>query len=269
MKKAIRKFLRNSGYDIFKIYDGNLKAYNGKSDTPGLTFHPTPIGNYYLPEDWGTDFEWMSYCMRRGAFSDSYVIDLARKYIKPGTAVIDLGANFGQMSIEFSRITGDNGAVYSFEAQEKVFKIFSKNIAANNRKNIKAFYNAVYNKSGETLFFPDADMSVHQSLGSFGIDPNSKKGTEVKTITIDSLNIEQPVSFMKVDIQGSDLFAMQGAIETIKKHKMPIVFEFEQQFQEQFNTSFQDYVDFVNEIGYRFAETHKNYYDINYLICPK
>jgi hypothetical protein len=44
---------------------------------------------------------------------------------------------------------------------------------------------------------------------------------------------------------------------------MPIIFEFEQRFQAEFRTSFQDYVDFVNSISYRFEKTVSN---INYLI---
>ena len=57
-----------------------------------------------------------------------------------------------------------------------------------------------------------------------------------------------------------------GAVETIKRHRMPIIFEFEQQFQAEFGTSFQDYVDFVNSISYRFENTVLN---INYLIVPR
>ena len=71
---------------------------------------------------------------------------------------------------------------------------------------------------------------------------------------------------MKVDVQGCDLFAMQGATETIKKHQMPILFEFEQQFQMEYQTSFQDYVEFVDSIKYKFVEVILNN---NYLIMPK
>jgi SAM-dependent methyltransferase len=56
---------------------------------------------------------------------------------------------------------------------------------------------------------------------------------------------------MKVDVQGSDLFAMRGARETIRKHCMPIVFEFEALFQEEFGTSWTMYEEFIREIGYR------------------
>ena len=81
-----------------------------------------------------------------------------------------------------------------------------------------------------------------------------------------SININTPISFMKVDIQGSDLFALRGAVDTIKRHRMPIIFEFEQQFQAEFGTSFQDYVDFVNSISYRFERLVM---DINYVIVPR
>jgi hypothetical protein len=102
-------------------------------------------------------------------------------------------------------------------------------------------------------------------LNCFSTSLNATAGRTVKTLTIDRLNINTPISFMKVDIQGSDLFALRGAVETIKRHRMPIIFEFEQQFQAEFRTSFQDYVDFVNSISYRFA---KLVMDINYLIVP-
>jgi hypothetical protein len=67
-------------------------------------------------------------------------------------------------------------------------------------------------------------------------------------------------------VQGGDLFAMQGAIETIKKYKMPILFEYEYHFQDEFNYRFQDYVDFVLSIDYRFDRVINGH---NFLILPK
>jgi len=55
---------------------------------------------------------------------------------------------------------------------------------------------------------------------------------------------------MKVDIQGGDLQAMQGAVATIARNKMPIVFEYQYRFEAQYKLSFQAYVDFVGQIGY-------------------
>jgi len=78
--------------------------------------------------------------------------------------------------------------------------------------------------------------------------------------------INATVSFMKVDIQGGDLFALRGATKTIGKNKMPIVFEFEYELQDDFNLKFQDYINFVSSIDYEFTRVLAGN---NYLILPK
>ena len=262
MRKQIRKFLRKRGYDIVKI-EKPVKPFKGESKYEQYSYHPTPIGNYYLPK--GIQNDIIAYYMERGQFFEPEVIGLAKKFIKPGTIVLDIGANFGQMSVAFAELVGDAGKVYSFEAQKLVFDVLSNNAAANYPDRIQPFYAAVYNEAGKKMVFPDPDFSQFTTYGSFGFGSNNSEGTEVTSITIDSLNFDKPISFMKVDVQGCDLFAMQGATETIRKHRMPILFEFEQQFQEQFNTNFQQYVDFARSINYRFSETILN---INFLLLP-
>ena len=71
---------------------------------------------------------------------------------------------------------------------------------------------------------------------------------------------------MKIDVQGSALAAKQGAENTIAKYKMPIIFEYEEPFQKDLNTSFQDYIEFVNDIDYKFVKT---VLQTNFLIVPK
>lgn len=262
IRDAIRGYLNKKGYEIIKKpYIGD--KYPSKIEGDALYFQ-TPIGNYYLPADAVKDG--IADTMSRGKVFDVEIVELAKQYIRAGTAALDVGGNFGQMAILFSKFVGDNGKVYVFEAQDKVFEYLNKNIAANNCKNIVSKDGAVYNVNDKILIFPEPDISVVNPYGANAINPKLKAGREVKTFTIDSMNIQEKVSFMKVDIQGSDLFALQGAKNTIIKNKMPIIFEFEQQFQEQFGTSFQDYVDFVNEIGYKFEKTIM---DINYLIVPR
>jgi FkbM family methyltransferase len=130
--------------------------------------------------------------------------------------------------------------------------------------NVTTIGKAVHEVAGKQVYFPDQDFARFSSFGSYGIDPNAKTGRAVQTVTIDSLGIEEPISFMKVDVQGCDLFALRGARETILRNKMPIVFEYEEQFQPEFKTTFQDYVDFVLSIDYRFVKTIDS---INFLIA--
>ena len=264
IKKGLRFIANRFGFDFIKTEKYRIGTrFRKKSSDPFLDYFETPNGNYYLPKNNNGDI--VANAMKEGRLFDEEIVNLAKRYIKPNTCIIDIGANFGQMAIEFSKIDR-SCKVYAFEAQKMVFDILQKNIQSNNAENISAFYNAVYNQHNKDFLFPVPDLKRFPSYGSYGIDLNAEEGIAVKSITIDSIDFDMPISFMKIDIQGSDLAAMQGAVNTIKKHKMPIVFEYEEQFQDEFNTTFQDYVEFVAGIGYKFVKTIQG---INFLIVPK
>jgi FkbM family methyltransferase len=267
IKRLIRNFLNRRNYEIIKQpYKGD--KYPNVSDNKNEYYCETPIGKYYLPNNF--ELDGVAKTLVRGKYFEPEIIETAKKYITKGSTVLDIGANFGQMSIEFSKLVGNEGKVYSFEAQNFVFNFTKKNFDANICSNVTLFENAVHNKDGETLYFPQHDLSETSIFkgapySGLALISDSENGVGVKTITIDSLNIETAISFIKVDVQGADLFAMQGAMQTILKHKPTIIFEFEQPVQENFQTNFNDYVEFVRSINYKFIDVVS---EINYVIAP-
>ena len=103
MKKLIRNFLNRRNYEIIK------QAYIGDKypnlSTDRSEYHcQTPIGNYHLPMP--VEIDSVAGTLARGNFFEPQIIALGKKYIKNGSTVIDMGANFGQMSIEFSKFAG-------------------------------------------------------------------------------------------------------------------------------------------------------------------
>jgi FkbM family methyltransferase len=236
---------------------------SGRFPDKPVRFYRTPTGRYYLPADSRRDV----ICREivAGRLFEPEVVEVAKEYVKEGSVVLDVGANVGQMALQFSRFVGEKGLVYAFEADDYVFNILEQNVKANHRHNIRPFFGAVYDCTGRTMYYPVQDFKRFGSYGSYGLDPRATAGRSVTTLRVDDLDIQMPISFMKVDVQGSDLFALRGAVETIRAHQMPIVFEFEQQFQEEFGTTFQDYVDFVSDISYKVVRT---VYNINYVIVP-
>jgi FkbM family methyltransferase len=225
--------------------------------------YETRTGIYYLP-DIETDV--VINAMRSGEIFEEEIVQAARQYIRKGSCVVDLGANFGQMTLLFSQLVGDTGQVYAVEADDFVFSVLQQNIRANGRSNVTPLLGAVHEQDDLTLFYPTPDFKRFGAFGSYGIDPTATSGRTVRTFTIDSLNIERDISFMKVDVQGCDLFAMRGARKTIERFRMPIVFEYEAQFQKEFGTSFEDYSGFVDSIDYRIKDVIGR---INYLIVPR
>ena len=136
--------------------------------------------------------------------------------VESGDTVIDAGACWGDTAVYFAQRAGKSGKVYSFEFEDRNLEVFNKNLEYNpsfsNAVCIKQ--NAVWNKSGEKLSFNDGGPGT-------SLMDQSKPGTkEVGTISIDDLVVNDKLSsvdFIKMDIEGAEGHALEGAIETIKK----------------------------------------------------
>lgn len=224
---------------------------------------PTSTGNWWLPVDDLGKTDPSVAAIICGQVCDPAVVEEARLHIKPGTVVLDLGSNFGQMAVLFSKMTGPDGAVHAFEANPFVAAILRMNRKENGAENIVVHECAVWHRTGDRLVYEDPVPGRFRSYGSYGITPNASNGHATNSQAIDDLAIEGPISFIKVDVQGSDLFAMMGARKTICASRAPVIFEFESLFQEEFGTSLSQYMDFVESIGYCYT---KNVSEANYLI---
>ena len=141
--------------------------------------------------------------------------------------MLDISANFGQMSVIFWDLVEPQREGVSFDADDFVFRLLEKNVGANKREGrIVPVFGAVHNVPNETLYFPVQDFKRFATYGSYGIAYRTNGGRPVPTLTIDSLDIAGEFRFIKIDVQGGDLLALQGAVSTIAKHKMPIIFEY-------------------------------------------
>jgi len=198
-KSAVKK-----GLDYFgiKVARGSLLRNRTKRSNR-LKLYDTATGKYYLPADARGDH--IARTIRAGAVFEEQIVAIAKAHIRPGTIALDVGANFGQMAVLMSAFVGASGKVCAFEADDFVYSILEKN-AQLNCSNIEPVFGAVHTRSNETLYFPVQDFERFQTYGSYGIDYVHGRGRPVKTVAIDDMAFDTPISFMKVDIQGGDLF---------------------------------------------------------------
>ena len=138
--------------------------------------------------------------------------------IEKGDTVIDTGACWGDTALYFAHHAGQEGKVFSYEFVPGNLEIFFRNLDLNPqlKDRISIVDRAAWSHSGEVLQFGDngPGSSVSSAIN------NNKEGIE--TLSIDDLvkvnNIAR-VDFIKMDIEGSELKALQGAIETIRKYQ--------------------------------------------------
>ena len=260
----IKNFFITKRYLYFLPRDIRLKIFNLKK----IKLYKTVTGNYYLPQFALKDL--IRNEIIDNKIFDKKVYETAIKYVQDDTIVLDVGANFGQLSVLLS-MCKNNVEVYSFEASKYIFEILKKNVQINNA-NVKLFHNLVGNETEQELFIKKLNISKFNTYGSNMIEKteirneNSPNIEKINSIKIDDIFFGKKISFMKIDVQGYDLEVLKGSKNTIIKHQMPIIFEYEEDFAKDFNYTFKNFENFIDEINYKISiQIDKS----NYLILPK
>lgn len=238
--------------DLFKRFISN-----------GDAIYQTPEGLFSIPTDNSEDVIFNT--IKAGKVFEPEIVQSLQKFVRPNSIGIDVGANVGQMSILLSEKIGPSGRIISIEADPFIFSYLAQNVKLNKRENITLLNLAAYETSGQFLSYPKPDFKRFKSYGSYGISLESKDLRRVLTLAIDDLHIQSDVCFIKVDTQGSDLHVLRGAEKTIRKYKPAVLFEFEEQFQNEFKTSWNDYESFIKSIDYKIESTINQ---INFLCLP-
>ena len=139
-----------------------------------------------------------SFCDKSKVYSD--ILNL-----NENEEIIDLGAYDGDTIKEFTAATGGKYKhITALEPDKKSYKKLLKN--TDGMKNISTLNMGGWNKR-DTLIF-DAEAGRNSKL--------SAEGVSVEVTDIDSLNIAP--TFIKADIEGSEMKALEGAEKTIKKY---------------------------------------------------
>lgn len=144
--------------------------------------------------------------------------------------ILDIGANNGSTTALYRRLF-PLGRVYSFEPFPEVFELLSRRFSTDDH--VVPVRKAVADRSGSRTLFVNASNPSNSLLPRpsggrpYYAAHSIPKGTvEVQVTTVDDFVREtnlRSVDIMKLDIQGGELLAFQGATETLRRG-VPIVY---------------------------------------------
>lgn len=177
-----------------------------------------------------------------------------RHYLKPGDICVDVGANVGFFTLLSSALVGPSGKVYAFEPNPQVYKYLEANLALNQAKNVISYNIAIGDKD------IDARLSVPRKKDDHGYITSDNRGLEIPISMkkLDSMDIENgSISLIKLDIEGYEKFALEGAHNLLKNAKC-VYFEALSLNTERYGYTISDLLNILKENGFDTFELHNN-----------
>lgn len=151
-------------------------------------------------------------------------------HIKEGDSIIDVGANMGETSFNFSRLVGEKGNVIGFEPDKDNFRRLMDNLKLNNFKNLDLINKGIGHQPGKFLI--KMNETEPGNAGSKRIigksQENSAEDMIVEVIKLDDFLKEKAlnkIDLIKMDIEGYEMNAILGAKETIRKYRPKMFLE--------------------------------------------
>tara|TARA_A100000164_G_C21806361_1_gene723263 strand:- start:16 stop:771 length:756 start_codon:yes stop_codon:yes gene_type:complete len=157
-----------------------------------------------------------------GKIYNSWEKEIIYKRLEKGSNCIDIGANIGFFTYLFLEKVGKSGKIFSFENIPEVFVLLKKNF--------------------------EKDTNVRCQLGEVGV----KAGQ----LIIDKL-IDIKISFIKIDIDGADLFALKSCENIIKRDKPEIIVELSEASEREHGIHYNKVIEFLHNNSYKLFEIDK------------
>jgi FkbM family methyltransferase len=206
-----------------------------------------------LSTSWGrsiflTTYNWYKILIEAGE------IKSLQSYIKPGEAVIDIGANVGFFTKRFAKWVHGGGFVIAVEPETTNFRQLLKNLKKAGTANLVKTFQGVAAEEAGTLKL--AINPVHPSDHKIG-----QEGIEVKAFTIDNLVRDESaprICLIKIDVQGAEERVLKGALETIKRDHPALFVEMDDVAMQKMGSSAERVINLLIEYGYVIQRLWKN-----------
>jgi FkbM family methyltransferase len=138
---------------------------------------------------------------------DPAVSEVARKLVRPGDVVIDVGANLGILTLQTASIVGAAGHVFAFEPIKRLSALLLRSAAENKLHNITVFDVALSDVAG-VGYMKVADPN----LGCSALSPNDD-GIPCEIKVLDEIefgiHLKKP-RLLKIDVEGHEANVLAG-----------------------------------------------------------
>ncbi len=144
--------------------------------------------------------------------------------VQPGSTVIDVGTNIGNVLLNFAQLAGPQGQAIGFEANPATLRHCQSNIALNRFANVRVEGIGLGESEG-TLSFGRAAAT---NSGADRFMPDGTGGLMVPVITLDSYVDQHDltrIDLIKIDVEGFEFKVLRGAEQSIARFRPRLFIE--------------------------------------------
>jgi FkbM family methyltransferase len=175
-------------------------------------------------------------------------IELLPRFVHAGDTVVDVGGNHGLYTYHLSLLVGSLGRVHTFEPLPPNLHILRHTIKTHRLQNVSVHPNACGEKTERTTIGIPVNRGIPELAGARLQGEGMMFNCAV--VRLDDV-IATKVRFLKIDVEGAELFVLRGAEMILSKSRPVILFEASGRTQD-FGYEQQAVFDFLSDRGYQF-----------------
>jgi len=178
---------------------------------------------------------------------------LMPQLVKQGDTALDIGANVGAYTCQFSRLVGPSGRVVAFEAYPPTFSHLSALARFLALSNV-TLRNVAITDSRRTVRFASARPAFGGTMHGFVHETTvwSPQDRQVEGRTLDE-EVEEiglrKVNLIKCDIEGGEAAMINGGQNTLQRHRPIVVCEIEERWTGRYGQHRSEVIDHLRELG--------------------
>lgn len=183
----------------------------------------------------------------KGWQEENQLLEILERHLDKKDVMVQAGGNCGMQVVKFAE---KFKMVYTFEPDPVNFQCLVANLPYTNVVKLQACV-------GDSHQLLDVDFFV-DDIGSIHVKNNKGK---IPTLKIDDLALES-CDLIQLDVEGFEYFALNGAIETIKKFHPLLCLEFT--WLQRYGIDMKKMMRLLASLGYEQVDSYTNDYIFKY-----
>lgn len=187
------------------------------------------------------------------------IFPLMMKICKKKKCIIDIGAHIGLTTLPLNSVISKNSTIFSFEPSDVNNKYLSLHLKKNNIKNVKVIDKLVGEKNSSNVSFYESTKPT--GMNSIIKIKHKTLIRKKKQVSLDNFIKEKKIKpdLIKIDTEGSEIFILEGAKNSLKKYKPDIFLSVHKNHFKALNLSEKILLKIIKKIGYKIEDSNGNF----------